>query len=159
MKLCKYCGSEFDIPRAAYCSAECRRENIRESNRRYAAKRRREDPEYRERQRQHCRSSYAKTGMTPRHHFSSLRGGARKRDYVFEITFENFLDITAKPCYYCNRDLQVGVDRIDNTEGYILENCRPCCKHCNHAKRDMTEEQFYDLIRRIYETRCQTVRA
>lgn len=30
-----------------------------------------------------------------------------------------------------------GIDRIDNTCGYILGNCVPCCKHCNFAKGKM----------------------
>jgi len=44
-----------------------------------------------------------------------------------------------------------GLDRIDNAKGYILDNVVPCCKHCNYAKRNMSTEKFYNLIKSIYE--------
>ena len=46
--------------------------------------------------------------------------------------------------YYYN-----GIDRIDNTKGYTLENCIPCCWRCNQAKHDMEQREFLAWITRI----------
>lgn len=158
MKTCPECGAEFVRPKAKYCGPTCSKAAYLRQQREYQRRRRANDPEYREKQRKYNERSYRKRGYDTKAQFHSLRVGAAKRDYVFEITFEDFTGLISNICYYCNRGEYVGVDRIDNSIGYVLDNCRPCCKHCNHAKRDMTEDQFYDLIRRIYETRCKTVR-
>lgn len=43
-----------------------------------------------------------------------------------------------------------GIDRIDNTKGYVPDNCRTSCKICNKAKSEMTEALFKELIGRIH---------
>jgi len=45
-----------------------------------------------------------------------------------------------------------GVDRVDNSKGYTVENSVPCCKYCNRAKNDMTVTQFMEWNKRIYNT-------
>ncbi len=47
-----------------------------------------------------------------------------------------------------------GIDRFDNTIGYIKDNCRSCCSLCNYLKRDSSYEKFINKIKRIYEYRC-----
>ncbi len=38
-------------------------------------------------------------------------------------------------CGVENTDSQYnGIDRVDNSKGYILSNCKPCCGHCNYIK-------------------------
>jgi 5-methylcytosine-specific restriction endonuclease McrA len=44
-----------------------------------------------------------------------------------------------------------GIDRVDNTKGYTIENSRPCCFRCNQAKSSMTEQEFFDWIKAVYE--------
>ena len=36
-----------------------------------------------------------------------------------------------------------------NNDGYNLENCVSCCEDCNKAKRNLSYDQFLDLIKRI----------
>jgi len=75
------------------------------------------------------------------------------------------MDIALKNCHYCDtppsnkaahsRGVTIvrvsGVDRIDNTKGYIIDNCVPCCKDCNRAKSDLTMEEFKSWIKRLLE--------
>jgi hypothetical protein len=42
-----------------------------------------------------------------------------------------------------------GIDRIDSSIGYILSNCRPCCRTCNVAKSDLSETEFWNWLTRI----------
>ena len=45
-----------------------------------------------------------------------------------------------KPCHYCGLDNNsvagVGLDRLDNTIGYMLDNVVSCCTECNRARSD-----------------------
>lgn len=50
---------------------------------------------------------------------------------------DEFLQMIQSPCFYCkytNADEVNGIDRIDNSKGYIKENCVSACKICNRIK-------------------------
>lgn len=88
---------------------------------------------------------------------------AKSRGLNFYLTKDQFFEITSGCCYYCGiKPLQKtgrkdmygkyiynGIDRVDNSKGYILGNCVPCCMVCNRAKSDMSLEEFYHWIDRI----------
>ena len=89
---------------------------------------------------------------------------AHKRGYEFALSQQEFLHLIKQPCYYCGIEpLQIhkairkqplvynGIDRTDNTRGYILTNCVPCCKHCNRAKDTLTYVEFATWIKRIHQ--------
>lgn len=99
-----------------------------------------------------------------RNMFIMYKHSAEKRKHFFNISLEEFSFITKQNCYYCGSKpkpmgllrlnglyVMNGIDRVDNNTGYVLDNCVPCCKDCNYAKRDMTAKEFIDFISRIYE--------
>ena len=62
---------------------------------------------------------------------------AHKRELKFELTLEQFAELIQKPCQYCNHSKEGdanGIDRMNNTIGYIVGNCVPCCEMCNRMK-------------------------
>jgi hypothetical protein len=81
----------------------------------------------------------------------------------FEITMEKFLELSQDKCAYCNRQpftirknvsgnfVYNGIDRVDSSKGYTLDNVVPCCKNCNRAKMDQSLEDFKSMIKRIYD--------
>lgn len=81
--------------------------------------------------------------------FSNYQNGARRRGYVWVLSLEEFRGIFLGSCDYCGCATALGVDRVDNTIGYTLENCVPCCKPCNLAKRDMPRNEFIGWVIRI----------
>jgi hypothetical protein len=96
--------------------------------------------------------------------YGSYKRSAKERDLVFEITKEEFRERTQQVCFYCgdpssNRCLRTagafgahiynGLDRVDPTKGYRIDNLVPCCKVCNRAKRDMAIEDFIYWIERM----------
>lgn len=98
-------------------------------------------------------------------YFGCYKTSARKRGLEFSLSFENFKYLTGLSCNYCNEEPQEkiknyrsvkgqikfnGIDRVNNDLGYSLENCVPCCKDCNRAKQCMSEEDFINLIQKIY---------
>ena len=62
---------------------------------------------------------------------------AHKRELKFELTLEQFAELIQKPCQYCNHSKEGdanGIDRMNNTIGYVVGNCVPCCEMCNRMK-------------------------
>lgn len=80
--------------------------------------------------------------------FQRYREGARRRGYFFDLLLEEFQFLTSSDCHYCGAKpnhkhklknahgfyIYNGVDRVDNTSGYNVENCVPCCRKCNTTK-------------------------
>ncbi len=98
--------------------------------------------------------------------FSDYKFGARKRNLNFHLSFEEFISLTSGNCSYCGEvpknitpeKVNIngsytynGIDRVDNTKGYITENCTPCCTICNTAKKTLTKEQFLNWAERLYK--------
>jgi len=95
---------------------------------------------------------------------AGYKNSARKRNLVFELSWDEFIHMTSQNCFYCgSKPKQVysssnntgdyihnGIDRIDNSKGYTLENCVSCCKICNYAKQRMHQKNFYSWIINVY---------
>jgi len=66
---------------------------------------------------------------------------ANSRNIPFSISEAEFSNLILQSCYLCGVPASTtnknGIDRFDNTKGYILDNCRPCCGHCNLMKKDI----------------------
>ena len=65
------------------------------------------------------------------------RTSIEKRNKELSLTKEEYFELIQKHCTYCNyynEDEINGIDRLDNSKGYILDNCISCCKHCNRMK-------------------------
>lgn len=43
-----------------------------------------------------------------------------------------------------------GIDRIDSSKGYNIDNVVPCCKNCNIGKRSFSKEEFLGWVERVY---------
>ena len=100
--------------------------------------------------------------------FGAYQHGAKIRNIFFDLEFHEFVSLIKMPCFYCGQEssrmLRVyspttqklklvgrnGIDRVNNDEGYITENCVPCCNRCNKMKVDMSLEEFFARISRIY---------
>lgn len=82
---------------------------------------------------------------------------ARRRGIEFKLTREEFRELCERPCVYCgypptndNKDhlrfngvwRYNGLDRIDNSKGYLHGNVQPCCTVCNKLKSNLEEKDF-----------------
>ena len=75
---------------------------------------------------------------------------AKKRELNFLLSLFDFISLITKPCAYCGEtNLYNGVDRVDNTKGYTLDNCVPCCTVCNRMKRCMTVAEFKKHCKKV----------
>ena len=102
--------------------------------------------------------------------FSMYKHTANKRNIVFELTKDEFKEFTHANCFYCNEAPNErrftnkkanseriwvynmnGVDRIDSSMGYTMDNCVPCCTQCNRAKMEHSSEKFKTWIIKVYK--------
>lgn len=75
---------------------------------------------------------------------------AKKRNYAFNISFNEFMIFWQKPCYYCRQKIAtIGLDRIDNSKGYEKLNLVSCCKLCNRAKGKLSKGAFIKMCQII----------
>ena len=82
--------------------------------------------------------AYQKThSQTPKGKFSAYKASAKERDIPFDLTFEEFSTFWQKPCVYSGHEIAtIGLDRIDSSKGYTIDNVLPCCSICNIIKMD-----------------------
>lgn len=79
---------------------------------------------------------------------------AEERGYVFDLTLDQFTFLTSQPCFYCGRKLDTrrnGIDRKDNSLGYVYANCVPCCSTCNKLKGTLSIEEFIETVKMIVD--------
>ena len=96
---------------------------------------------------------------------------AKKRNYEFAITLIQFKELTSQNCHYCEKSpskiyykkrcngeyVYNGIDRKDNSKGYTLENCLPCCYACNTIKGEhLTYEEAKVAIQAVLEYRSKS---
>jgi hypothetical protein len=105
-------------------------------------------------------------GITPANRlYYNYKQNAKLRYLDFSLTFDEFIKLISKPCYYCGEEhyiktvnirfredyiLHNGLDRIDNMKGYTINNVVPCCSICNYARRDLTQQDFKNWVKKIY---------
>lgn len=106
--------------------------------------------------------------------YSHLKRRNKLKGFSDVISLDEFCTISKSPCKYCGLEYSKeiedrvneskkqkrlsdhvlkcnGVDRVDSSKGYTVENSVACCKYCNIAKNTMTESEFYAWIKRVYE--------
>ena len=88
--------------------------------------------------------------QTPMGRWVVYKDGANKRGIKWELTFEQFMIFWQKPCYYCGDEIKtIGLDRIDNTKGYSIDNVVSCCSICNYMKLNNSQDEFIEHCKKI----------
>lgn len=88
---------------------------------------------------------------------------AEERALVWELSKDQFRQLIQMDCHWCSIEPSTtynnsannggitynGVDRIDNSKGYVASNVVPCCFTCNHAKSAMTMDDWSAWVLRV----------
>ena len=102
--------------------------------------------------------------------FRTAKAGAANRNHEWHLTKEEFINIIRKNCYYCGTEPRPaseellekrgntkqptfyynGIDRIDSSKDYTMDNCVSCCPMCNYMKNTFKQKDFLDQIVKIY---------
>lgn len=102
--------------------------------------------------------------------YNAYRNGALARNLDFKVSKEKFREITKQDCFYCGTPavqlfyphkkyatggyVYNGIDRIDSSLGYFDGNMVPCCKHCNTMKWQLSVDDFFGHVVKIYMRHC-----
>lgn len=103
--------------------------------------------------------------------YKEYERGAKRRNYIFDLSLEIFESITQQNCHYCGsaprkikqnncKDITRnavkygsyvynGLDRVKNEFGYIQSNVVPCCYICNRAKGNLSYSEFIEYINEV----------
>lgn len=99
--------------------------------------------------------------------FRSYRSRANARGHEFELSYEELKELIFSDCYLCGSPpsntyvhdkptrysvpvIYSGIDRDDNSKGYVKDNVYPACWKCNRSKADLSLVDFLDHIQKIY---------
>jgi len=101
---------------------------------------------------------------------NGLKTNARKRGLVLQLSKEQLRRLFLGRCYYCGCPprqgdtraarrqngifLYNGIDRLDSSRGYVLDNVVTACGACNRAKLAMSVSEFRDWLTRAYGHFC-----
>ena len=100
--------------------------------------------------------------------YNLYRRAAILRGYKFCLSVTEVAGMILQPCHYCgatgsmswslnrkqggqDRISYNGIDRVDNSLGYSISNCVPCCKMCNNIKKAYTLDVLMDWVARIHK--------
>jgi hypothetical protein len=97
--------------------------------------------------------------------YQTYRDQAISRNIEWLLTEGQVRILFKSNCYYCGsassnhrqriyKDRMLdyiysGIDRFDNTLGYLYTNCVPCCSICNRMKLNHTPDMFIQHIKKI----------
>lgn len=102
--------------------------------------------------------------------YGHYKANAKQKNREFTLTKEDFRTLTKMNCFYCGIEPQQqggasskkrknqnnglytynGIDRIDSSKGYTLDNVVTSCYNCNYSKMSRTQEDFINWIKRTY---------
>ena len=111
--------------------------------------------------------------------YNECKRFALARNLEFCLSKDQWISLVSKNCIYCNAEpipksmycnkenkarrpdrtteetikrswVNInGIDRVNNNEGYILNNCEACCTDCNMSKKGRTVSEFLSHVARI----------
>jgi len=71
----------------------------------------------------------------------------------WKLTDEESVALVFKnQCTYCGTQGDLGIDRIDSSKAYTIDNVVPCCSMCNIIKGPLSLTTFLDRVMRIHDT-------
>lgn len=108
-----------------------------------------------------CRSTFFEPSYNDL--LRSYKKGASERNISWHLSDEEFLNLITKNCNYCgveptirlhdrskNKKPVNGIDRVDSSKPYTIDNCVTCCTMCNYMKQHHNKEDFLNQVQKIY---------
>lgn len=85
--------------------------------------------------------------------YMSYKYRSIKKKLPFKLLNQDFFELISKNCYYCNKENsethENGIDRKDNSIGYVIDNCVSCCGQCNQMKGVLSDIEYINICKRI----------
>lgn len=86
--------------------------------------------------------------------YSEYKKRATKKNIDFHLSNDDYLYLVTQDCYLCGKKSNSyhlnGIDRLDNSKGYKLDNVKSCCASCNYTKKNYLLEDVFNKFTDIY---------
>lgn len=99
---------------------------------------------------------------TAKQHYQRYKRSAEVMGREFSLSSDQFHSVSSGRCFYCGQEAQEfqaksmgskvssgyianGLDRINSSIGYTIDNVVACCFKCNAAKSDMLQSEFIGM--------------
>ncbi len=104
---------------------------------------------------QHKDTAKGRRGYLEANTLDQIRSKVKQRGLKWALTPEQAFKLITSACVYCGFTPQwpknrVGIDRVDNTAAYTVDNTVSCCFTCNSAKNDMSLEEFIEWVKKVH---------
>lgn len=136
--------------------AEEHKEKIQQYQQEYRDAHKLSNSEYQKQYRINNKERLDEYKKSPHIRYTVYQRNAKQKGRNFDLTENEFVEITSKPCIYCgeysdtyNNELFNGIDRIDSNLGYSINNCAPCCATCNRMKMEMPVDEWISKMEQI----------
>jgi hypothetical protein len=94
---------------------------------------------------------------TVKSRFAYSKGEAKRRGFDFNLDLDSYASLISGKCHYMGCDMPKsgsGLDRMDNSKGYVLGNVVPCCWSCNMIKGNtVSYEEMLAIAKLLKEMR------
>jgi len=116
----------------------------------------------------HCSKCRAQIHKRPDSAFNQVliqyKQDAKRRGFSWGLSNEEFRHLTSSPCYYTNQEPSTvkrtagsvyvynGIDRLDSSKGYTVENCVPCNRRVNEMKMESPVDEFIEECRAVADS-------
>jgi hypothetical protein len=119
----------------------------------YMAKLAEDAKKWREKNPEKCAENNKNRNNNIKIHFTNYVRTSNYKNLAFELTETEFEEIVKNECHYCGLFTKGktfnGIDRKDQTKGYIVGNCVSCCEMCNFIKKSLSDEIFLERVEHI----------
>ena len=96
------------------------------------------------------RASDKKYRAKPENRFKKYKESAKSRGFAWKLSREQFMVHWQKPCTHCGEAIEtIGLDRVDSSKPYQVNNVEPCCSTCNRLKSDWDTKDWYAHMDKI----------
>lgn len=90
---------------------------------------------------EHYNKYYKNKRSSLKYRYNYARNKSKTKGFEFALTFEQYVDILQKSCYYTGESILhekgIGLDRIDNSKGYTIDNVLPCIGWVNKLRNNV----------------------
>jgi hypothetical protein len=167
MKLCKKCNQEKDEAyfyiNQSWCK-DCKNNYDKQCRllfpERYK-KQKEQSKKWHLEHKEDVREHQKKNIRTIKSRFRNAKKQALKRNKNWSISIEEYKSIIDLRCYYCNGffgkvETGCGLDRIDSSKGYEINNVVSCCYICNIIKSNiLSVEEMKAVVNLIITMRAK----
>lgn len=89
-----------------------------------------------------CKDCFKILQKSPNRIYNFIKSQAKQRNIVFNLSRDEYKQISSMPCFYCGSKTDGWLDRKDNNSIYDINSVVSSCKLCNRMKYTLHHKDF-----------------